>query len=168
MKRGVVLGSLIGVGVLSIVVAGQAPPAGPTAASLAATKIEKVKDNLYVITGSGAENQAAFSGGNTAVFITDSGVTLVDTKLPGWGPTILERIKTVTNKPVTRIINTHTHGDHTGSNATFMNATIDSIVHETAGCGRIPQVAGQGANPGAHFRNFRRYVFKVRRIARAS
>ena len=63
MKRGVVLGSLIGVGVLSIVVAGQAPPAGPTAASLAATKIEKVKDNLYVITGSGAENQAAFSGG---------------------------------------------------------------------------------------------------------
>ena len=73
---------------LSIVVAGQGPPAGPTPASLAATRIDKVKDNLYILTGSGAENQDAFSGGNTAVFITATGVTLVDTKLPGWGPTM--------------------------------------------------------------------------------
>src|SRR6476659_2116155 len=88
MKRGLVLGSLIGVAVLSMVVSGEAPPVGPTHATRASTKIEKGKDNLYVITGSGAENQAAFSGGNTAVFITDSGVTLVDTKLPGWGQVV--------------------------------------------------------------------------------
>jgi hypothetical protein len=62
MRRGIVLGTLIGVGALVVAVAGQAPPAGPTAASLAATKIEKVKDNLYVITGSGAGDQNAFSG----------------------------------------------------------------------------------------------------------
>ena len=111
MKRGLVLGTLIGVGALSLVVSGQAP--GPSAEAIKAMQIEKVKDNLYIITGSGADNQATFSGGNVAVFITDAGVTLVDTKLPGFGPTILERIKTVTNKPVTRIINTHTHGDHT-------------------------------------------------------
>lgn len=144
MRRGVVLGALIGVGVLSIVAAGQAPPAGPTPAALAATRVEKVKDNLYVITGSGAEDQNAFSGGNTAVFITDSGVTLVDTKLPGWGPTILERIKTVTNKPVTRIINTHTHGDHTGGNPFFMRATVESIVHENtkANMAKMPEFSG--------------------------
>jgi len=88
-----------------------------------------VKDNLYVITGSGVADQNAFSGGNTAVFITDAGVVVVDTKLPGWGPTLLERIKTVTNKPVTTIINTHTHGDHTGSNE-FFGTTVDSVVHE--------------------------------------
>ena len=129
MKRGFVLGTLIGIGALSLAVSGQAPPAGPSAKALAATKIEKVKDNLYVITGSGAEDQSAFSGGNTAVFITDAGVTVVDTKLPGWGPTVLERIKTVTNKPVTRIINTYTHADHTGSNEAF-GATIESIVQE--------------------------------------
>ena len=148
MRREAVLGTLIGVGVLSIVVAGQGPPAGPTAAALAATRIEKVKDNLYVITGSGAENQDAFSGGNTAVFITDSGVTLVDTKLPGWGPTILERIKTVTNKPVTRIINTHTHGDHTGGNPFLMNgATIESIVHENtkSNMAKMPEFSGANA-----------------------
>jgi glyoxylase-like metal-dependent hydrolase (beta-lactamase superfamily II) len=129
MKRGLVLGTLIGVGALSLVVSGQAP--GPSAEAIKAMQIEKVKDNLYIITGSGADNQGTFSGGNVAVFITDAGVTLVDTKLPGFGPTILERIRTVTNKPVTRIINTHTHGDHTGGNGSF-GASIESIVHENA------------------------------------
>ena len=129
MKRGLVLGTLIAVGALSLAVSGQAPPAPPSAKALAATKIEKVKDNLYIITGSGVEDTTAFSGGNTAVFITESGVTIVDTKLPQWGQTILDRVKTVTSKPITRIINTHTHGDHTGSNE-FFGATIESIVQE--------------------------------------
>src|SRR6476660_9888624 len=129
MTRGVVLGTLVALGALSLAVSGQAPPAGPTAKAIAATKIEKVKDNLYIVTGSGIEDTNAFSGGNTAVFITDAGVTLVDTKLPGYGQTILDRIKTVTNKPITRIINTHTHGDHTGGNE-FFGASVESIVQE--------------------------------------
>src|SRR5262245_26723709 len=130
MKRCTVLAVLITIGTLSMTVRGfQEPATGPSAAALDATKIEKVKDNLYVITGS--SDLRAFSGGNTAVFITDAGVVLVDTKLPGWGPTLLERIKTVTNKPVTTIINTHSHNDHSGSNK-FFGATVDSIVHENA------------------------------------
>jgi cyclase len=130
MKRSIVLGVLLGAGGLSIAVYGQAPQ-GPSPQAIEATKIEKVKDNLYMITGSSAGDQSGFSGGNTAVFITDTGVTLVDTKLPGYGPTLLERIKTVTNKPVTRIINTHAHGDHTGGNA-FFGPTVESIVQENA------------------------------------
>ena len=67
MKRGLVLGLLVSVLSLSNVISGtQAPPAGPTPEALAATKIEKVKDNLYIITGSGADAPATFSGGNTA------------------------------------------------------------------------------------------------------
>lgn len=128
MKRRIVLGALVVTGTLSMAVYGQAP-ASPSAKALAATKIEQVKQNLYVITGSGAGDQAAFSGGNTAVFVTATGVTLVDTKLAGWGPAILERVRSVTNKPITRVINTHTHGDHTGSNE-FFGATIESVVHE--------------------------------------
>lgn len=107
----------------------RAPQQGATQAALNATKIEKVKDNLYVITGSGLANPDAFSGGNTAVFITERGVVLVDTKLPGWGQAILDRIRTVTNKPVTTIINTHTHNDHTGSNE-FFGATVEIVAHE--------------------------------------
>src|SRR6185369_10303279 len=100
MKRCLVLGILMMIGVLSLTVAGFQAPAGPSAAALADTKIEKVKDNLYLITGSDASaaNSNKFSGGNTAVFITDKGVVLVDTKLPGWGPTLMQRIKSVTEK----------------------------------------------------------------------
>ena len=128
MTRGVALGALIAIGSFCVALSGQIPP-GPTAKAIAATKIEKVKENLYIVTGSGVEDTNAFSGGNTAVFITDSGVTLVDTKLPGYGQTILDRVKTVTNKPITRIINTHTHSDHTGGNE-FFGANVESIVQE--------------------------------------
>jgi glyoxylase-like metal-dependent hydrolase (beta-lactamase superfamily II) len=42
---------------------------------------------------------------------------------------ILDRVKTVTSKPVTMIINTHTHGDHTGSNDAS-GASVDIVAHE--------------------------------------
>ena len=91
MKRGVLLGLLLAVGSLSIVVRagtdvnvsqGQAgAPQEPRAID-----IVKLKDNLYVLTSSTPGNPATFSGGNVAVFITDDGVTLVDTKLARLGP----------------------------------------------------------------------------------
>src|SRR6185295_6921768 len=102
---------------------------GLNPAALAATKIEKVKDNLYMITGSDPTDRNAFAGGNTGVFITAAGVVVVDTKLAGWGQVLLDKIKTVTDKPVVRIINTHTHGDHTGSNPMFP-ATVDIVAQE--------------------------------------
>ena len=88
----------------------QAPVVG-TAAQL---EVVKLKDNFYVITSSSPTPRETFSGGNVSVFITDAGVTLVDTKLANWGQALLDKLKTITPKPVTTIINTHTHGDHTG------------------------------------------------------
>jgi cyclase len=128
MKRGTLLAGVIAVGALSMAAAAYQAPALP-AAALAATKIEKVKANLYMITGSDPTNRDAFSGGNTGVFVTDAGVVVVDTKLTGWGQVLLDKIKTVTDKPVIRIINTHTHGDHTGSNSMFP-ASVDIVAHE--------------------------------------
>ena len=130
MQRTFALTAIIAVGAVSIAASAlRSSQQGASQAALSATRIEKVKDNLYVITGSSVSNTDSFSGGNTAVFITERGVVLVDTKLPGWGQVILDRIKTVTNKPITTIINTHTHGDHTGSND-FFGGTIETIVHE--------------------------------------
>lgn len=130
MKRWILVIALTAIGWTSLRLAAyQGNAAAPSAAALQATKIEKVKDNLYIITG--ASDLAAFSGGNTAVFVTDAGVVLVDTKLPGWGPTIIERVKTVTSKPVTTIINTHSHNDHSGSNE-FFASNVDSVVQENA------------------------------------
>jgi cyclase len=128
-RRSAVLLAIVSFGTLSIVVSARQAPQGPTAASLKVTTIDKVKDNLYVITGSSISDMDTFSGGNTAVFVTDRGVIIVDTKLPGWGQAILDRIKTVTDKPITTIINTHTHSDHTGSND-FFGASVETIVHE--------------------------------------
>jgi len=130
MKRLTILVALVAAGVLSIAASGyQQPSQGLPAAALAATQIEKVKDNLYMITGADPTDRNSFSGGNTGVFITNNGVVVVDTKLAGWGQVILDKIKTVTNKPVTTIINTHTHGDHTGSNEAF-GGTIEIIAQE--------------------------------------
>ena len=79
--------------------------------------IEKVKDNLFVITGGrGTGSSSSTVSGNTTVFIASSGVVLVDTKLPGFGAGIVEQVRSVTSKPITMIINTHTHVDHTGGN----------------------------------------------------
>jgi cyclase len=128
MRRLFLLSSVLAIGALSISVSAlQAPPAdGLSPAALDATKLEKVKDDLYIITGSSGD---AFSGGNTAVFVMEKGVAVVDTKLPGWGQVILDRIKTVTNKPVTMLINTHTHNDHAGSNE-FFGTQVESVVQE--------------------------------------
>jgi cyclase len=147
MRRGIALGVLIVIGALSMAVtAHQAAPGGPPPqAALDATKIEKVKDNLYIITGSKPVPREAFSGGNTAVFITDAGVTIVDTKLAGWGQVILDKIKTVTSKPVTTIINTHTHGDHTGSNS-FFGTTVDIVAHENTKANMEKMDAFKGDN----------------------
>ena len=54
---------------------------------------------------------------------------VVDTKNPGWGQPILDKIKELTPKPVTTIINTHTHGDHVSGNVEFP-ATVDIVVQE--------------------------------------
>jgi glyoxylase-like metal-dependent hydrolase (beta-lactamase superfamily II) len=130
MKRGIALGAVIAVGTtLMVAAAYRVPQASLSPEAVEAARIEKVRDRLYVITGSNRSPSEAFSGGNTAVFITTSGVVLVDTKLPGWGHVILDRVRTVTDKPVTTIINTHTHGDHTGSNA-FFSTDVDIVAHE--------------------------------------
>ena len=48
-------------------------------------RLEKIKDTLYIITGGrGPAAQAGSVSGNTTVFITDTGVVLVDTKYPGY------------------------------------------------------------------------------------
>jgi glyoxylase-like metal-dependent hydrolase (beta-lactamase superfamily II) len=124
MRRIVVLGFLLLGGAASIGAAVSQQPAQPQVID-----VEKVRDNLFLLTSSSPADRATFSGGNVAVFVTDAGVVLVDTKLAAWGQTMLDRIKSITSKPVTTIINTHTHGDHTGNNDKF-GATVDSIVHE--------------------------------------
>jgi cyclase len=119
MRRVGVLAMLLAIGATSIAVRAyqQAAAAGQEEKVV---QVEKLKDNLFMLTG---------GGGNTAVFIQSAGVTVVDTKNPGWGQPILDKIKELTPKPVTTIVNTHTHGDHVSGNVEFP-ATVEVIVQE--------------------------------------
>jgi|RhiMetdeSRZDD1v2_1073273.scaffolds.fasta_scaffold157388_1 cyclase len=141
MKRLLVLGTIIAIGLILIsagVIAQQAGQRGPEGAGAPAGQggggqgrgggaglgaigmIQKVADRLYMIPG---------GGGNTAVFVTANGVVIVDTKLANNGQAILDRVKSVSDKPITYIINTHTHGDHTGSNQ-FFPANVEIVTQE--------------------------------------
>src|SRR5262245_46049062 len=120
MKRQLVLGVLIAMGVVSIGVAAWQQPAGGGQPAARVVEVDKLKDNRCMMRG---------GGGNGAVFIMGDGVTVVDTKNPGWGQPLLDKIKSVTDKPVVRIINTHTHGDHVSGNVEFP-ATVEVVTQE--------------------------------------
>src|SRR6188768_3008913 len=142
MKRVTVLATLLMAGALSLAVTAWQQPAAGDATQAAAPKVvevEKLRDNLFVLKG---------GGGNTAVFVGTTGVVVVDTKLPGWGQPILDKIKELTPKPVTTIINTHTHGDHVSGNVEFP-ATVDIVTHEVtkANMEQMRAVTGLAAPP---------------------
>ncbi len=74
-------------------------------------RIERVTEDLHVIYG---------LGGNVAVLSTDDGTVLVDTMtLRYQGELIKEVAEELTGSPVTMIINTHYHLDHTHGNPAF-------------------------------------------------
>ena len=83
-------------------------------------EVEKLRENLFILKG---------GGGNTAAFVTGAGVVIIDTKIPGWGQPIIDKVKELTNKPITTIINTHTHYDHVSGNVEFP-ASVDIVVQE--------------------------------------
>ncbi len=122
MKRTACLVTLTVVGLL---LAATSYEAQPERAELA---VQNVADNLYMLSNA-ASVQGMGGGGNTAIFVTANGVTLVDTKISGYGQDLLTHVRGVTDKPVTHIINTHTHWDHTGANTEFPD-TVTFVVHE--------------------------------------
>ena len=159
MKRTIVLVVIVGAAMMTIGLTAQqpAPQAGreggqgrgggggftfpPVSAA------EKVAENLYMIPG---------QGGNTAAFVTANGVVLVDTKLANNGQAILDQVKKVTDKPISHIINTHTHGDHTGSND-FFPASVEIVTQENtaANMKKMPEFQDPAKAQGLPDRTFK-------------
>ncbi|WP_068547176.1 MBL fold metallo-hydrolase [Thalassotalea crassostreae] len=73
-------------------------------------KAENVAGDVYVLTG---------PGGNIGVLATDAGLLLVDDKFAPLAEKIEAAMKTLNKAELKYIINTHYHGDHTGSNGYF-------------------------------------------------
>ncbi len=77
--------------------------------------VQRVTDDLYMMTG---------VGGNVGVLVTGNGVVVVDTMtFARQGDAIRARIREITDKPVSMVINTHYHMDHTHGNPAFPPGT---------------------------------------------
>src|ERR1700704_4466073 len=139
MKRAFVLVGVIAAGAVAMVAAQQAPagrgggggqaPGGGRGGAPAPIQlqIERVRPGIYQIP---IFNQSVAPGATTTIFVTqNNGVVIVDTKNPGSGQAILDIVKKVTDKPITTIINTHTHNDHVGGNLAF-DEKVEIITQE--------------------------------------
>lgn len=93
-----------------------------SAAAQGRLNISEVKDGLHVIMG---------PGGNIGVRLTPEGVILIDNKFPQDFEEIQSLVAEVTDLPVRYVINTHHHGDHSGSNPGFLQFA-EVIAHKNA------------------------------------
>ena len=85
--------------------------------------VEKIADDLHIIVG---------SGGNVAVLTTTEGMVLVDDKFERNIPEILAKVKSISDKPIKYVLNTHHHGDHSGGNQKLMESPVEIIAHKNA------------------------------------
>jgi cyclase len=98
-----------------------AAPATPAAAEhheRSATdpfRLEEVRGGVYVLYG---------RGGNVGFLVGADAVVVVDSQFRDLAPGIVEKIRSVTDKPIKYLINTHHHGDHVGGNDVFRGIAV--------------------------------------------
>lgn len=86
-------------------------------------KIETIKlsDHVYMLIG---------AGGNIGVSVGEDGVFVIDDQFAPLSEKILTAIKTLSDKPLNFLVNTHWHGDHTGGNVNMAKAGATIIAHD--------------------------------------
>jgi glyoxylase-like metal-dependent hydrolase (beta-lactamase superfamily II) len=98
----------------------------PSTNTALAPAVKRVASDLYFFYD--------YGGSNAVFLVTDEGVLVVDTRQhPRAGQDLLDRIRTITKKPIRWVINSHFHGDHTFGNAAFGKEGVTFVAHsETA------------------------------------
>ncbi len=85
----------------------------------------EIAPGIYMLMGVGG-----FTGGNIGLLIGDDGVVMIDDSMPPLLDKMKVAIRSVTNKPVDFLINTHVHGDHTGNNQSIGNDGTRIVAHD--------------------------------------
>jgi len=83
-------------------------------------KVEKVAENVYCIFG---------QGGNIGLIVTAKHAVLIDDQFERLVPGLLEAVKTITDKPIKYLVNTHGHPDHVGGNVVLAKQVSAIIAH---------------------------------------
>jgi cyclase len=86
----------------------------------AQVKVQKLSANVYLLQG---------VGGNVGAYVSDDGLVLIDCEELQMGPKIETALKSISDKTVKYVLNTHWHGDHTGGNAYFGKTAV-IIAHD--------------------------------------
>ena len=81
----------------------------------------KLTENIYMLEG---------QGGNIGISVGDDGVFMIDSQFAPLTPKILDAIKTLSDKPIKFLANTHHHGDHTGGNENISKLNTTIIAHD--------------------------------------
>jgi glyoxylase-like metal-dependent hydrolase (beta-lactamase superfamily II) len=101
-------------------------------------KVHPVAGNVHYLEG---------QGGNVGILVGDDGVLMIDDQFAPLSEKLTAAIKTLSQKPIRMLINTHVHGDHTGGNENFGKMGIDIVAHDNV---RVRLARGvNGAAPAA-------------------
>jgi glyoxylase-like metal-dependent hydrolase (beta-lactamase superfamily II) len=99
-------------------------PAGAPAAAPVVPVFTAIRRNVGFFTG---------RGGTIGYLIAPTGVVVIDSQFPDSAALCLTGVHERSNKrPIDMLINTHHHGDHTGGNLVFKDATKRVVAHATA------------------------------------
>jgi cyclase len=93
--------------------------------SFAQDKWDKVEVTSQPVSGS--VHMLMGSGGNIGVSTGDDGILIIDDQYAPLAKKIAMAIGDISNKQIKYIVNTHYHGDHTGSNAYFKEVKGSTI-----------------------------------------
>jgi glyoxylase-like metal-dependent hydrolase (beta-lactamase superfamily II) len=69
-------------------------------------------------------------GGNIGVSTGTDGVYMIDDKFARFGQEIIDVVAGLTDKPITYVLNTHHHGDHSGANAEMKAVGAVVVAHD--------------------------------------
>lgn len=91
-----------------------------------AFRINKIQDGIYHAVGTGALSV----GCNASIIVNDEDVLVVDShSTPAAAWALAEQVKTITDKPIRYVINTHFHWDHAHGNQVY-GPGVEIIGHE--------------------------------------
>jgi cyclase len=82
-------------------------------------KIQKLAASIYMLQPIGINGATGNFGGNVSAFVGDDGIVLIDPGFFYMQPKLEAALKTISDKPVKYVLNTHWHGDHTEADAPF-------------------------------------------------
>lgn len=151
------LAALGAVSALSLGAHARHRPAPAAEAPAGIPRVEKLAEGVYVLVG---------RGGNIGLVVTEKHAVLIDDSFEPLVPGLLEAVKTVTDRPLKYLVNTHFHGDHVGGNLVLQRQVSAILAHanvrgrmqtgqaklDPAKRGGLPELALGEADPNAKAR----------------